>query len=85
MSALTPPLVWLLRDHADECELVMKEGDEEVSAAYDNEEEVYDQEADRLLEKHAQALVDELVSPGKHANLSTGLGRVLTKAPHCPV
>ena len=63
MSALSPPLVWLLRDHADERELVVNEGDDEVRSAYDGRGG-YDQEADRLLEKHAQALALELVSPG---------------------
>ena len=62
MSAPTPPLVWLLRDHADEREIVINEGDDEVRNAYDGRGG-YDQEADRLLEKHAQALALELVSP----------------------
>ena len=66
MSACTPPLIWLLRDHADERELVINEGDDEVRAAYENEEKVYDQEADRLLDAAASALVGWLASPFKN-------------------
>ena len=66
MSACTPPLIWLLRDHADERELVINEGDDAVRAAYENEEKVYDQEADRLLDAAASALVGWLASPFKN-------------------
>lgn len=80
MSALSPPLVWLLRDHADERELVMSMGDDEVRAAYDDRGG-YDQEADRLLEKHAQALALELVSPRNDPSRAVSMEDALQDLP----
>ena len=80
MSALSPPLVWLLRDHADEREIVMNEGDDEVRDAYDGRGG-YDQEADRLLERHAQALALELVSPANDPSRKVSVAEVLENHP----
>ena len=80
MSASTPPLVWLLRDHADEREIVINEGDDEVRNAYDGRGG-YDQEADRLLEKHAQALALKLVSPQNDPSREVSVEDVLNNPP----
>lgn len=80
MSAPTPLLVWLLRDHADEREIVINEGDDEVRNAYDGRGG-YDQEADRLLEEHAQALALELVSPENDTSREAPVADVLNNPP----
>ena len=61
-SARSPPLIWLLCEHADERELVMNEGDDLVRAAFDDAGG-YDVRKDRAFARHVEALAEELAAP----------------------